>query len=468
MAWISVTIRKGLIVEKTSKIVHCNWEDSFAELFVKTSEKYEASAIEKVLMAKTDKFIESHEVPIDAPVYLCHQFNCMFVCFVLVDDTRSDAVVSTCMGGATDTVNAFDILMNRSHEIVLPESKEGATRGDICVRNKVLDLLRSMKLGWHSDLIDTLGKKFVKALSDTLWTLDPHHKQFIDRCCPIPCLFRDFQGFNDWQSKKQKKPQLSQVTLEKYIDLLSDYLMQPWFGNSRWQEFRSAIEELVESMFKYKRYLESHNDHMKELHSRMSPARPCEESFSIVPVAASTKPTKESYSEIECVLSNSEDYEPIFVNEFAPDDRYHRRHWIDNFCLQFPIVLYKFAHGSSIGTLCFVWKTPSDTIDQTKTSQIIAKLTLNQSTYATRAMRKEFIDKYNSLAKTPKSILRNIYKTLVGDDSSGTCSVEKEVDDCVVQALLELDDPQIVIDMREMNGNPKSTRFNQFWQELGQ
>ena len=74
--------------------------------------------------------------------------------------------------------------------------------------------------------------------------------------------------------------------------------------------------------------------------------------------------------------------------------------------------------------------------------------------YATRAIRKEFLDKYNRLAKTPKSVLRNIYKSLTGDTSSSSCAAEGTVDDRVAAALLDLDDPEIIIDMRELNGNP--------------
>ena len=237
LAWICVTVRKGLIVKQTSKIVKCNWEDSFAELFAKSSDQLEVSTIEKVLIAKSDKFDESIGVPADAPVYLYHQFDSKFVCFILVDDAGCSSGLCTAPGSSMGVGSVAAPPTNHnfmSCELMLPESNERATRGDIAIRNKVLNLLHGMKLGWHADVLDTTGKKFIKALSDTLWTLDPHHKQFIDRGCPIPSLFHDFQGFNDWQSKKQKKPQLNQCALEKHIGLLSDYMMQPWFCSSVW------------------------------------------------------------------------------------------------------------------------------------------------------------------------------------------------------------------------------------------
>ena len=66
-------------------------------------------------------------------------------------------------------------------------------------------MLQSMNLGWNPDVVSSTGEKFVKTVADTLWILDPHHKQFVDRSCAIPSHFSEFQGFNDWQRKKNKK-----------------------------------------------------------------------------------------------------------------------------------------------------------------------------------------------------------------------------------------------------------------------
>jgi len=60
---------------------------------------------------------------------------------------------------------------------------------------KLLDLLQKEKLGWT---VTSVGGNFAKALSDFLWTLDPHHEQFTLRACHIPPIFSEFKGFNDW------------------------------------------------------------------------------------------------------------------------------------------------------------------------------------------------------------------------------------------------------------------------------
>ena len=464
-AWLSVIVKRGLTVEQKSKIVKCNWEDSFGELLQKTNERFQTSTIEKVVICKNDRFIDVQEVSIDLPVFICKQFECKFICFMLKKDEQ--IAVSSNVGGR----NAFEIMMNRSRELVLPPSSvemDGKPlNGPLQIRNKVLEIIRNMNLGWTPDVVGSTGEKFVRVVADTLWTLDAHHKQFHDRACSLPSMFSDFQGFNDWQRKKQKKPQLSQDILEKHIALLSDYLLQPWFCNPRWQILRSAIDQLVGAMHKYKEYLDTHNEHMKQVHIQQSPIISPDESFSVTPIAASLEPTKSCYSNVHEALVNLEPYQPIFLNDYAPQDRYQRRHWVDSLSLQFPIVLYKFSHRASIGTMCFVWQTGED-MDHTKNSRVIAQITTDQSVYATRAMKRDFLDKYSHLAKIPKSVLRNIYKTLTGDSSSSSCSAKKDIDDRVIQALLDLDDPQIVLDMRELNGNPNSTRFDVFWDELAQ
>ena len=52
------------------------------------------------------------------------------------------------------------------------------------------------------------------------------------------------------------------------------------------------------------------------------------------------------------------------------------------------------------------------------------------------------------------------------DGSAAQFSPEAAVDEHVAKAVLQLDDPQIVVDLRRMNGKPNSTIFDTFWQEL--
>ena len=130
-------------------------------------------------------------------------------------------------------------------------------------------------------------------------------------------------------------------------------------------------------------------------------------------------------------------------------------------------MLYKYAYGNNLGTSTFAWKIPGDIpVDQTEVSRIFSKLTEKQSFYSSRAMRYDFFEKYCRLAKFPKMVLRNIYRTLLGDQSSASCAAEGQVDERLSQAMIDMNDTDIVLDLRSTNGSAKSTKFDKFWKEI--
>ena len=63
-------------------------------------------------------------------------------------------------------------------------------------------------------------------------------------------------------------------------------------------------------------------------------------------------------------------------------------------------------------------------------------------------------------------VLRNIHCTLLGDCSSAEYLSEARVDERVTRALLDVSDPDIVLDLRRSNGKPNNTIFDSFWSEL--
>lgn len=118
-------------------------------------------------------------------------------------------------------------------------------------------------------------------------------------------------------------------------------------------------------------------------------------------------------------------------------------------------------HGNHLGTLIYTWKLPeNEPVDSTTVSKIFCKLSDNQLFYSTRAMRQDFLDQYSRITKSPKS------RNLLDDGSSASCSAESEVDDRVARAIVDIDDPSIVVDLRRLNGKPTTSKFDAFWQEL--
>lgn len=96
----------------------------------------------------------------------------------------------------------------------------------------------------------------------------------------------------------------------------------------------------------------------------------------------------------------------------------------------------------------------SKRVDNTTVGRVFAQLSDQQMFFSTRAMRSEFLERHNRIAKAPK---KNMYHTLLNDGSSSSCSAEASVDEYAVKAVLKFDDPETVLDLRKTNGKAGST-----------
>ena len=90
---------------------------------------------------------------------------------------------------------------------------------------------------------------------------------------------------------------------------------------------------------------------MLKAHKRMSPV-PTSELVSVRSIVTSSKPIKSCCLEVEETLMHMENYQPLFLNDLAPGDRYARRHWMDDISFQFPVILYKYPHSSVFCLAC--------------------------------------------------------------------------------------------------------------------
>ena len=88
IAWLSVLVKREQRVLKNRTVVKANWEDPFSSLLAET--EFQTDLVSKVVISKHESFVDPvHTVPLDAPVLLCSQFNCLYVCFYLESDNVS-------------------------------------------------------------------------------------------------------------------------------------------------------------------------------------------------------------------------------------------------------------------------------------------------------------------------------------------------------------------------------------------
>ena len=209
-------------------------------------------------ISKKDQFLDPHCDPLDAPLMLLNQFNCLYVCFTLRASVTAVPTAST---------NAFDVLMQQSRELHLPSEVSGPNvRGDQKVRKELLKVLHELKVGWSPSSVESAGKQLVWKLAATLWYVDCHHGSFLAQGIRIPSPFSQFQGYNDLKSREIKKPKLSKEGLSEHMQSLSGLLCQPWFSRPRFSVLHDNVDKLVEAMHLYVLYLDRHNQKVQAQH----------------------------------------------------------------------------------------------------------------------------------------------------------------------------------------------------------
>ena len=63
-------------------------------------------------------------------------------------------------------------------------------------------------------------------------------------------------------------------------------------------------------------------------------------------------------------------------------------------------------------------------------------------------------------------VLRNIYRDLTGDSSAAASKTQAEKQKEIALFVSEQDEPDILLDLRVLNGKPNSTKYDEFWDEI--
>jgi hypothetical protein len=87
--------------------------------------------------------------------------------------------------------------------------------------------------------------------------------------------------------------------------------------------------------------------------------------------------------------------------------------------------------------------------------------------FSSRAIRRNFIQKYSTCVKAPKTVLRQMFYDLTGYEYSTDSSAQKERDERTIEVLLGADDPEILKDLDNRCHNGKQgTRFTEFYDQV--
>lgn len=298
----------------------------------------------------------------------------------------------------------------------------------------------------------------VNQLTSFFWFLDPFHSHLQERSCHIPDNLA-FHGYQDYQLHKKKKPVLMCKELEEECGIIGNILLMPWIQDEKNKLFKTALSALFDSLNKYIHQMKKHQQQTADHHASMNPVRNVNDNWTLLSLPVRSGKSSALTNELDtCQL-----YHVVHLGDFLPTKSNEIKPFLDTLCFPYPVTLMTYAFGNNLGNLYFVWKTSSTSEEEpmlTAVNYVLRKL----PHFSTRAMRKQFLDKYTSVAKP--HILRNMWQFVTKDESAGESSAQEEVDLRVIEYFLGGDDPELVVDLRKNNGKTADPKYDTFWAKL--
>ena len=163
---------------------------------------------------------------------------------------------------------------------------------------------------------------------------------------------------------------------------------------------REPVEKLAQSLHGYSTYLLSQSKKVTANHALLHPVHADDNSVSFLVPVSTIRPTVcERYKPLNDTLSQKQEYEPILLSEFCPDNAIKRRNYIDNTSQGIQHHCAKFTHafGGGKPSLHFIWRLPMDSSGEESMQRnmaVIDKLKADLPVYHTRAMRKAAVGSF--------------------------------------------------------------------------
>jgi hypothetical protein len=298
------------------------------------------------------------------------------------------------------SINGLSKIMEASRIHRLPKERNFVTRHDL-LYNDLVSLLKTKSLGWYGICYESIGSRFIKALTDLLWYVDPHHDKLNLRSCVIPETFLSLSQYKIkssynlfYYAGNHKKEQLKREKLEDYLKAIEYFVTQPWASQENWKSFISDVFELCHNIRKYISYLESVNNEMILNHSKNEPIRNLLDNTTLE-IRNKQRNFNPKFKIISNLLQNSDFYELHLLDNYLPQDKKLRYDFINELKVDYIFTLYRYYHGNYLGTLNFIWKVPDSISEQDKCQEAQTLTLANEMipTYFTRQMRKNVIEK---------------------------------------------------------------------------
>ena len=306
--------------------------------------------------------------------------------------------------------------------------------------------------------------------------MDGHHEKLKRQSAPIPDYFGRFTGYNLPELSKHRKRQhtnLSSSILKSLSSSLFQNLQASFWNNVSFRQLQKHTQLLAQSMANYSDYLSSQNKTMKNLNAKPVPVRQLSNALTLKHVPASTSVPLGRFNSLIAAVEKRKDFDHLFLNDFTPalpKPWYEYMQSLERNGLPSPVMLLTHSSGNNTGNLHFLWKVSvgaaaKECFHNSLTTIKQVKPLLLQ--FHTRAMREAMFEKFGRVSPGVKpAILRLFYRDLTGD-----CSASHDLPESVVHERghemlnMEPEDPNTVVDLREVKNKELRTRFEYFWSE---
>ena len=368
--------------------------------------------------------------------------------------------------------NAFELMMCAQAErasVVLPRKVQVRNKKDELF-NDILQLIEKEGLVWKASEVDNgTSSNAISTLRDALWYIDGHHQTLSDRSCHVPHIFAGFTEYNNPERSKHKKRSSSPLcadTLKSHSQRLFGNLQRPFWSRSGWNVLKAEVELLAKALAKYADCLCAKKARITSLHASCVPARTVGNALTVEYISTRLTVPNE-LDAFSAAVSSAGFNVAVDIDSLLPSDRRQRYDRIQLLKqgMSSPAILATYAPGGNVCSLHWLWLTDATEISSALQScqPILETLKASLPEYHTRAMRRAMFEKFGLVTKNvKKSVLRHFYRDLTGDCATSPSISEKEVDERL-SALFELEEPDLIYDLRDANPGNQSNRYSVFW-----
>ncbi|CAH1269408.1 Hypp4174 [Branchiostoma lanceolatum] len=413
-----------------------------------------------------------------------HQFGC----FVRIEVDKTAATASKDPGPKS----AFEVMMMASREhgkqtMMFPdyagsggdgETVNNNVRGDIRLYNDIVNIMKSQNFRFERNKgNESASGEIITTLRNAVWYVLPHLKTLAGRCVYLPEQFCSLyhettmkQSYNNPTHHRHTLYPMSSSELAKHAQELFKVASLPLLQKPNVSKVKDIVIHLGQGLHRYSDHLQASNSKVQAQRKQLFPVRSLDDGVSTALRVVEAKVRSDTklvsrYAELESHLAKIAEYELCFLDDFAPSDYRKRYIYVSELALPMSVEVYTYKTGNNQGSLHFLWKVPVKQEDRelNTTNKLMYQAEKDMPVYHTREMRKRFRERFSLVTNAKPVVLKEVYQFLTNDVAADECTASKDVRQRL-KLLLDVQDPDLVVDMRSMNEGHKE-KYQHFWDE---